>query len=126
MATLGETGAEKGIDGIGCHLRTGQTLAQAQHIGVVVLATQSGPGYIGHGCGPNSANLVGGDGNADTTATDGDPQFGSTLGHGPTYGRPEIRVVDRRRALGANVVHVMTGGPEVISHLLLQLESTMI
>ncbi len=124
-ATL-ELGGQEGIEGVEGHLGADEPLPDAHDVGVVVGPGQPGRGHVVDGGGPDTGDLAGGHADPDAASAHPDPAVGPTLGHRPTDGLAVVRVVDRLGRVGAEVVDLVTGGPEVVGQETLELEAGMI
>ena len=90
---------EPGIEGVEDNLGTEESCAEAEHIGVIVLAGQTGRGRVVHQCGPYAGNLVSGNRDSNTGTTDGYPEIGRAVRGRPAHGGTEVGVVHRSRGV---------------------------
>ena len=97
VAALLGRGGQEGVERVEGDDGPSHAAAEADDVGVVVLAGQRGRGHVVDHGGPDAGDLVGGDGDADAGAAGADTQLGPPVGHGPPDRRPVVGVVDRDR-----------------------------
>ena len=90
---------EPSVESVENDLGTEESRAEAEHIGVIMFAGQTGRGRVVHQCGPYAGNLVSGDGDTDAGTTDGYPEIGRTVSGCTAHGGPKVGVVDRSRGV---------------------------
>ena len=126
MAAAGKWGVEKCLDDARGDVGRREPLAERQHVGVVVLATEAGGGFVGRGDGANPGNLVRRDRHADPGAADEDAVIKPAIrDFGRDPGR-EIRIVHRVGRLRAEVLVRDAALVKNAAHLLFQLDARVI
>ena len=100
---------EPRVEGIEDDLGTEKSSAEAEHVGVIVFAGQTGRGRVMHQCGPHAGNLVGGNRDTDAGTTDGDAEIGRAVCSRAAHGGTKVGVVHRgRRVVGSEVEDLVT------------------
>src|SRR5690606_16852436 len=95
--------------------------ADRQHVGVVVLASEPGGVEAVAQRRPYAAHLVGGELLALAAATEYDPDVGVAVAHRARRRSTERRVVDALGRIGAVVDDLVTGCPQPLDQVLLEL-----
>lgn len=90
---------EPGVEDVEDDLGTEESRAEAEDIGVIVFAGQTGRGRVVHQCGPYAGNLVGGNRDSDAGTTDRYAEIGRTVSGRAAHGGPKVGVVDRSRGV---------------------------
>src|SRR5665811_1563788 len=121
MALLsGEACADEGVGEVACHFTTDDPAAEDQDVHVVVFDTlASRVGVVCESC-TDTTEFVRSDRGSDAAATYDDATFGQSVEHRPPGRFGEVRIVDRFRAVRAevedNVPFPFEMGHEVVLH----------
>ena len=107
MSAAGERGAEEGIERLACDLVTDEALAEADHIGIIVLTCKMSRGDVVDGGGPHTGDLVGRDRDTDPAAAHADAEFGLAAGDATANRGAVVGVVDGLGAVGSEIDHLV-------------------
>src|SRR5438034_2514345 len=124
---LAVLGGEKGLDQVPGQLRPDRSPAQAEDVHVIVLDALPGGKVVLDETGAHPGNLVGAHCDAHATPAQGQPTL-----HRARHQRAAERyhvvriVVGGLEGMGAEVGHLVSGGPQPSRHLYLQVKSTVI
>ena len=90
-------GGQKDVEDFNGQFRRGGSGAQAENVGVVVLAAERGHGLVEHQGGPRAGDFVGGNADADPGGADQQAKLASSGRHLLPHGVAEFGVVARPR-----------------------------
>ena len=126
MAAAGKGGGEPDLHQVEGHPLAEHPLAEAEHVGVVMLPAHAGRiGVVAQG-GADGRLAVGHHRHADARAADEDAPVARTRGHRPADGAGKLRIVHRRTRVRAHVLHLIPLLPQAGDNGRLEPEAAMI
>ena len=120
MATALVGGIQERVEGVKRDVLVDETLAEAHHVGVVVLPCEGSRGGVMNRGGPYAGDLVGRHGDPDAGAADTDTQVGLSGHHGAADGGAIVGVVDAALVVGAEINDVEAAVGEPVGEEFLQ------